>query len=88
VVSPNGEKKDLERKGRSTLDGTRDTHDDLVARSRVSSCPSQNAVKLPAARRERGGAGSRDDCLTEKGGRKLGMCGSNLQLSPVHGRFV
>ncbi len=45
----------LEREGRSALDGTRDTHDDLAARSRVSSCPSQNAVKFPAARRERGG---------------------------------
>jgi hypothetical protein len=43
--------------------------------SHVPLCMSQNAVKLPALRRERGGAGLRDDCLTEKERRKLGMCG-------------
>jgi hypothetical protein len=69
----------------------RDMHNDLVAWSHISSCMSQNALKLPAVKRERKGTGLRDNCLTEKGGRKLGICGycgSSLQLFAVHGYFA
>ncbi len=44
VVSPNEEREGLEREGRLALDGTRDTHDDSVARSRVSSMSSSSEL--------------------------------------------
>ncbi len=50
--------------------------------------PESECSEVPSCKEGERGLGSRDNCLTGKGGRKLGMRGSNLQLSAVRGRFT